>query len=403
MRILYLNLTFGFGGVERAIEGYAPEAEGAGYQIAYLTSDLTVLRDHIEYLRSHGAICYQLAGYQQPKRNDDSPEVVSIRKSLLKRWRQRLSKRLPENWMTTYHQYVRTRLAKERLLGWLQEVDPVADICHVHSSAYFEVAGLCRAIRQWRPDMTLIIHFHNGPEYFDPTYLERAMIRNASMCLFNSEYTRQAWEQWAKPRESMVSSNPIVFPLKTPPVRDLDASKVVLGWLGRLSPKKGVDTAIRAFARIADHFPRLRLEIAGDGSERERLEAIAESAGLGNRICFLGFVNDPGALLSRWHLLLQTTTTVEAFGRTVIEAAAHRCGVISTPVGGLAELIEDGVNGWLVPPGDEDALADRIVSVLVGAPSDYNRVVEEGYRRAQRYRAESITAELGNIYRSMSG
>jgi glycosyltransferase involved in cell wall biosynthesis len=402
IRVLRINLTYGFGGVERTIEGYARQSSEAGFADEYVTTDLTALKPHLAFLRSCGSTCHVLSGYEQASSGViikvNQQEQPVRRKSL----RKRVLAIMPERGQVYYHHRARIRIAEGRMFDWLQTVNPVVDLCHLHASTYFEAAGIFRSVKRWRSDMPVLVHFHNGPVYFDPTVYERAMISNAQMCLFNSCYTRDAWSACARPKRSVVLPNPVILPPTPPPARSLLDREIILGSLGRLSPIKGVDIAIKSFARVVERYPHLRLEIAGDGPERARLEACAQRTGCGDRIRFLGFVDDPGALLSRWHLLLQTTTTVEAFGRTVIEAAAHRCGVISTPVGGLSELIEDGINGWLVPPGDEGALADSIMSVMESSDG-YERVVDEGNRRAQRYRAEKITEELGNIYRAIGG
>lgn len=126
---------------------------------------------------------------------------------------------------------------------------------------------------------------------------------------------------------------------------------------GRLVPQKSVDVALRAVA-LADG---VSLAIAGDGPERARAQALARDLGLGGRVRFLGpqprttvfelfRAADAALLSSGW----------ESFGLVVAEALAVGTPVLSTAVGGVFEVLEDGVNGLLVPPEDPQALAEAI-------------------------------------------
>jgi glycosyltransferase involved in cell wall biosynthesis len=126
---------------------------------------------------------------------------------------------------------------------------------------------------------------------------------------------------------------------------------------GRLAPQKSLDVALRAVSLVED----VSLVVAGAGPERDRAEGLAGELGLGNRARFLGAqprqavfelfrAADAALLSSSW----------ESFGLVVAEALAVGTPVVSTAVGGVVEVLEEGRNGLLVPVGDHEALAGAI-------------------------------------------
>lgn len=148
-----------------------------------------------------------------------------------------------------------------------------------------------------------------------------------------------------------------------------------------LTPHKGVHHAINAFARL--RHPDARLTIVGDGPEAPRLEALARSRGVRDRVLFLGLRDDLPAQMNDADLFVHTSL-VEGFGLAVAEAMASGRAVIASRVGGIPELIEDGQSGLLVPPGDEERLA-AAMDLLLSNPS-YRRELEEAAHQRARER-----------------
>ena len=162
------------------------------------------------------------------------------------------------------------------------------------------------------------------------------------------------------------------------------AAVPTFAYVGRLRQYKGVDLILRAFARLA--VPGAVLEIAGTGEDRPRLEALAASLDLGDRVRFLGFVSEgeKRALLRRaWCVAL--TSPKEGWGITNLEAAACGTPVVASDSPGLRDSVRDGVTGYLVPHGDVDAL----VGAFGRLAADPGLVASLG--RAGRSFAESFT------------
>jgi glycosyltransferase involved in cell wall biosynthesis len=148
----------------------------------------------------------------------------------------------------------------------------------------------------------------------------------------------------------------------TAPASDLregvpDGRPLLLG-LGRLHTDKGFDTAIRALPRL----PGAVLAIAGEGPAQAALEALARREGVADRVRFLGWRHDAGALLKAADLFV-CSSRVEPLGNMVIEAWSAGCPIVAVAAAGPAELIRNGQDGAMVAMEDPAALAEAIAGL----------------------------------------
>jgi glycosyltransferase involved in cell wall biosynthesis/GT2 family glycosyltransferase/SAM-dependent methyltransferase len=164
--------------------------------------------------------------------------------------------------------------------------------------------------------------------------------------------------------------------------------RIVLGAFGRLHWVKNVPGLLEAFAAVARERSDVVLVVAGDGPERGRLSEIASSLSIAERVRFLGFRPDVADLLSAVDVLVHASL-VECSVQVVAEAFALRKPVVSTAVGGAMELVDNGVNGYLVPPGDVTALRSALVTML-GRRDDWTAMGEAGRARVERRAAERV-------------
>jgi glycogen(starch) synthase len=145
----------------------------------------------------------------------------------------------------------------------------------------------------------------------------------------------------------------------------LSATPPRLLCLGRLVPEKGVETALAAFARVRATLPAARLVVGGDGPERARLSRLAAELGVADAVDFAGAVAParvPELLASSSLVLLPTLS--EGFGLVALEAALHERPVVASRVGGLGEVVADGLTGLLVAPGDAAGMAAAAIALL---------------------------------------
>jgi L-malate glycosyltransferase len=129
-----------------------------------------------------------------------------------------------------------------------------------------------------------------------------------------------------------------------------------------LIPEKGIHLLIEAFSRI--DLPEARLSVVGEGPELTRLKELARSRGVDSRVDFLGLRDDVQTLLQGAHIFVHPCIWEEAFGLTLAEALATGCPVVASEIGAIPEIVTDRETGFLVPPGDVNALAAAIGCLL---------------------------------------
>lgn len=180
----------------------------------------------------------------------------------------------------------------------------------------------------------------------------------------------------------------------------LNGDELLVAYVGRVSPEKGVNYLIDAVARCARP---VRLVVAGDGSELERLRLQANALGLAQRVRFVGYVSPATAIHTAADVVVVPSLCNEAFGRVVVEAMACGAVVVATAVGGMKELFEHRQQGLLVPKADSDAIAQALDELaddraLLGA------LAEAGFRHARQWFAtERVCAQYSALYGSLLG
>lgn len=135
--------------------------------------------------------------------------------------------------------------------------------------------------------------------------------------------------------------------------------------IGRLHRDKGFDILIHAFSGLASRWPSLDLMIAGDGQEKNALQALIEDLKMQQRIRLVGTVlgEEKRRLFQDSEFVVQPSR-LEPFGITVVEAMASGKAIVASRVGGIPEFVEDGRNGFLVPPEDPGVLGATIENLL---------------------------------------
>ncbi|MCM8798400.1 MAG: GT4 family glycosyltransferase PelF, partial [Candidatus Omnitrophica bacterium] len=142
-----------------------------------------------------------------------------------------------------------------------------------------------------------------------------------------------------------------------------------VGIIGRITPLKGHTDFLKAMAKVVRVVPKVKVIIAGevapDKKEYKReLDLLIRQLGLERYVEFVGHVENIAELLHNLDLLVLATTTHEAFGRVLIEAGACGVPVVATQVGGVTDIIREGVNGLLVPPHNPPEMAEAIIRLL---------------------------------------
>lgn len=138
----------------------------------------------------------------------------------------------------------------------------------------------------------------------------------------------------------------------------------VVGILAMLRPEKDHETFLRAARRVRESVPDARFLIVGDGAERDRLEKLAAELGVDDAVIFTGRRTDVRSLLTLFDVSVLTSVTVETFPMSFLEAMAMERPLVTTRVGGVPEMIEEGENGYVVEMRDVDGLAAALTKIV---------------------------------------
>ena len=172
--------------------------------------------------------------------------------------------------------------------------------------------------------------------------------------------------------------------------------------VARLSPQKDPFSLISAFARAASHTPSLHLLLVGEGPLRSDLEAWVREMGLGERVRFLGMRTDVPAILTAADVFVLSSLW-EGNPLSVMEAMAAGKPVIASAVGGVPELVEDGVSGILVPPHKPEVLG-RAMMRLAEDPALRQKMGKAAQERAlERFGVDRMAREYERLYRILLG
>jgi glycosyltransferase involved in cell wall biosynthesis len=171
----------------------------------------------------------------------------------------------------------------------------------------------------------------------------------------------------------------------------------IVGVVARLEAEKGHRTLIDAWPEVLAAVPNAWLLVVGEGSERDALEAEAASLGLSERVVFTGRREDVPAVTAALDVAVLPSYR-EAQGLSVLEAMALSRPVVASNVGGIPEMIEDGLTGLLVPPNDCDALAAALIKLLTDHPYA-DMIARRGHDLVhERFCIELMVNSIESIY-----
>jgi glycosyltransferase involved in cell wall biosynthesis len=165
--------------------------------------------------------------------------------------------------------------------------------------------------------------------------------------------------------------------------------------VGRIERTKGCGDAFAAFERLHKSGVRAKYVIVGDGSFRKDLERMVKDADLDNDVVFTGALarNQVAKILGSADLFLSGSWQ-EGFSVALLEALACGLPAVVTDVGGVRELVEDGVNGYVVKSGDKDALGRALISAVAASGTLRTTSRERALRYATKEIASRVVAEV---------
>lgn len=178
---------------------------------------------------------------------------------------------------------------------------------------------------------------------------------------------------------------------------DAEEEKLSLIYVGRLIEEKGVQTTIKALARVKDTVPFI-FHILGDGSYREQLEALTKKYMLEDHVQFHGTQSDVTEYLAQSDVFVHMPEWEEGFGITIIEAMAAGCVCVCSANGAVPEIITDAENGFLVEKSSDKALARKIIELSENLGSArLCQIRQRAVQRASDFSIEKYCRELDSF------
>ena len=264
-----------------------------------------------------------------------------------------------------------------------------ADLVYVNTVVVLDYLLAARLFRG-----KTLVHVHEIPDGLKLQAFRRLLRWTRADVIFNSKATRTAYRLPARHTQHVLY-NGIVAPASVQAAGYDGTRPLRLLMLGRISRIKGQDLLIEALALLPKVVARrLEVRIVGDTFQNDAVREAAlrkavTAAGLDAIVRFEPFREDT-APLYRWADLVAVPSRLpESLGRVAIEAMAHCRPPLVARLGGLTEIVENGVTGWVVPPNDADALA-RTIGVIVSQPDAWR-----GYGSAARSRFEAMFEARG--------
>jgi glycosyltransferase involved in cell wall biosynthesis len=173
-----------------------------------------------------------------------------------------------------------------------------------------------------------------------------------------------------------------------------------VGWIGRMTGIKRTDDVLLAFKSLRERGIDARLCLVGDGPDRNEVERRAHELGVMRETLFLGYQEQVASFFAAFDVFVLPSAN-EGTPVTAIEALAAGKPVVATRVGGIPDVVRDGEDGFLVAPGDVEALADRLAE-LATDDALRERMGEAARARVrERYSVERLVDDVDRLYRSL--
>lgn len=181
----------------------------------------------------------------------------------------------------------------------------------------------------------------------------------------------------------------------------LEPGDIAIGILARLHPVKGHTVFLEAAAKVIREFPQTKYLLAGSGDDlKPTLEKKAEQLGIRNNVFFLGMVDEPYSFLDIIDINVMASYS-ESFPYAILEGARMKKATVSSRVGGLEDLFDQGENGYLFTPGDSNALAEYLLTLLRD-PEHRKNIGEKLFEKARdHFSLEAMTQTQLNIYQTI--
>lgn len=288
------------------------------------------------------------------------------------------------------------------------------DLVHTHNNLRVARPEIIAA---WLTNVPCILHNHG---YLELTYFDHIFSRFVDSFIYISQDVSEYHMSQGKPltKGKVIHNGIDISAFKqqddTTLYRsefNINSDDILVGLVGRIVWWKGHDYFVKALAEVVKQIPNVKGLIIGEFRENSdtnqnieynnRLHSLIKSLNLENRIIFTGFRSDVPSIMHAMDVIVHASTTPEPFGLVIVEGMAAGKPVIAAAAGGVLDIIEDGVNGLLVPIKDSDAMAEAMLYII----SNPDKAIQMGLaaRRhvVQKFTIQHQVTSVQNLYDSL--
>ena len=357
MRLLHLIQDLGIGGTERLLEDLLPLLMDSGHEV--------------------GCCCI----------SNEGPIAKSLR-----------GKGVEVSTLGLHSYWNPIQVAS--MFRFIRRIQP--DLVHSHGSFANVFSGLAAILPFFPP---LILHNHTlwTPDHpRRQLILERWVAARSDRVLCVSKATAQSFIEAGIATAGKVEVVYNGIDLQRFPFNGKQGGNRIIS-VGSLAPHKGHDVLVRAMQEIRRDIPDATLTLVGDGTERTKLECLVDELGIREATQFVGEVNHVQKYLQDSSLFVLPSIKREGLGIALLEAMATGLAAVATDCGGIGEVVEHGVSGLLVSPGDPIELSEAVVRLLTEVELAYRMAVNGRKKVEEQFSLEKTCQSLLNIYEEVVG
>jgi glycosyltransferase involved in cell wall biosynthesis len=285
---------------------------------------------------------------------------------------------------------------------------PPSDVVHLHGAVHLSL--LRKSAFIWLARLfrcRVIYHFHSPQTVFEDFFSVRGIRRRYALATLRQcdaiVVLSDSWE--ATVRKVLPDSTIVVIynpVMEAQPVaKDQHAESLDVLYLAHLIRRKGYDDLVKAFAIVVDKVPAARLVFCGSG-ETEEAQRLSEELGIAANVVFRGWIPETEiaqALSAATVFCLPSYD--EGLPMGILEAMSSGVAIVTTPVGGVPDVLTHERNALLVEPGDIDDLGEQLARLLIDAELR-RRLAAEALRDSGAFRPEKIAEDWARLYRNVA-
>lgn len=289
---------------------------------------------------------------------------------------------------------------------WLCNFDKDIRIVHIHGAAnasFYRCRMFIRLAKRYGKKVILHEHAADFVEFYNAASDKAEIVRTINLCDCLIVLSR-SWKEYFASIGVEEAKIRVLNNIVTPPAaanKSHDDGKLHLMYMGEISNRKGAFDLLRAVADGKDYFKdKLLLRMGGNEVDGD-IKAFIRDNGLGEFVSYEGWISGQKKTdCLTWEDVYILPSYNEGLPIAILEAMSYKHPVISTPVGGIPEVIENGENGLLVKPGDTAAIADAIRFYIINK----EKIAEHGahaYEIVKDFFPEKVFSDLGGIYQAL--